>query len=124
MTMPGMRDELLSDTDMTAAPVVERGPVLPPDQCRTAAALTRMEAGYHALSWLAWGLRLHPEAAPVDDREAPGRRCGNCDRRETWMSDRRAAKCALRWTHSTTSQCQAWWPGCTDHRWREVDDER
>ena len=78
-------------------------------------------------------LFLHAEAAPADDRDAEGRRCGNCKWRQTETHHSRAyPKCyapglvSAEWyekhgppraTHSEASDVRAWWPGCTDHEW-------
>lgn len=76
-------------------------------------------------------LWLHAEAAPADDREAPGRRCGNCRWRQAWHGGNRSyAKCFApglvsaetyercgppRASHGEATDIRSWWPGCTDH---------
>lgn len=80
---------------------------------------------------LGQSLWLHAEAAPASDRDAPGRRCGNCLwRRVVHHHDRAYAKCFApgllsaeayerlgppRLSHSEATDVRAWWPGCTDH---------
>jgi hypothetical protein len=76
-------------------------------------------------------LTLHPEAAPAGDRQAPGRRCGNCRFRQIFRYHKKPyPKCAHpgsysaeqyerlgppRATHGAGTDVRAWWPGCTDH---------
>jgi hypothetical protein len=78
------------------------------------------------------GQRLHVEAAPRDDREAPGRRCGNCRFRATDGVGGVAGtypKCFYREgdtgpykraARGSASDCRAWWPGCADHEWGDT----
>jgi len=98
------------------------------DRRRTLRQSASLAKGRHPL-----GGRLHPEAAPPDDRAAPGRRCGNCwYRRLTYTNGNKLwPKChvdvenptdtnpqpvfSLRLTHSASTDCRGWWPGCTDH---------
>lgn len=91
---------------------------------RQAAVLAR---GYHPL-----GVKLHAQAAPVDDRRAPGRRCGNCRFHSSdgvggvagtypkcfWGADERGAPRASR---GPATDCRAWWPGCLDHEWADAE---
>lgn len=96
---------------------------------RQAEALAR---GRHPLG-LALGctIRLHDEAAPADDRTAPGRRCGNCKFRELFGYHTRSyAKCAVgyterrgypRITHGAGTDVRAWWPACRDHQHTEEE---
>ncbi|WP_170223054.1 hypothetical protein [Nonomuraea turkmeniaca] len=100
-------------------------PITPPRES-AGRSLTRRQrellaAGQHPLS-LALGrpLRLHPEAAPHEDRQARGRRCGTCVFRQT-MSRRGHSypKCSKgegrRVSHGAATDCRSWWPGCSDH---------
>lgn len=85
-----------------------------------------LAAGRHPLGD---GLRLHPGAAPHDDRAAPGRRCGNCRFRRPvgGPHDGRYPKCIYgpstgpgaypRVTFGPATDVRAWWPACTDHEW-------
>lgn len=108
----------------------QRAPELPKlsaDARRTQRQLEVLAAGYHPLT----NTRLHPEAAPFDDRSAPGRRCGNCRFREVLAYRQNAfPKCMFpgdlgadeievlgppRVTHGAASDVRAWWPACADH---------
>jgi hypothetical protein len=87
-----------------------------------------MARGRHPLALLGAPIRLHPDAPPVDDRKAPGPRCGGCQ-----FSDKNSwdyLKCIRgrsgdygtpsfrRGPYETASgatDLRAWWPGC--ERW-------
>ncbi|MEU3452118.1 hypothetical protein ABZ671_00545 [Micromonospora sp. NPDC006766] len=65
-------------------------------------------------------LRLHPDAPPADDRQAPGPRCGSCWYRQVLgYHGRSYAKCTAddgsRVSHGAGTDVRAWWPGCVDH---------
>lgn len=107
---------------------------LSPDRARTLRQAAALANGRHPLQPIAGHLRLHPEAAPHDDRTAPGRRCGNCWYRQTLDYHAKTwPKCtygatsptdtapggAPRISHSAASDVRAWWPGCTDHSYGE-----
>lgn len=77
-------------------------------------------------------IRLHPQAAPVDDRRGAGRRCGNCLYRQLTVGagGKRWPKCVLpivpaeggparplRATRGQRSDVEAWWAGCVDHEY-------
>jgi hypothetical protein len=87
---------------------------------RQAAALAR---GRHPLSLVFGFMRLHPDAAPADDRTAPGRRCGNCTHRQPVGGHAKDyPKCVItvngrmvRNTGSEATDIRAWWPACTEH---------
>ncbi|GAA3078016.1 hypothetical protein [Streptosporangium carneum] len=84
-----------------------------------------LAVGVHPLSVvLSSTLRLPEQAAPHDDRRAPGRRCGNCAFRRTnaWGYPKCAFGDGVRASHSAATECRAWWPGCTDHEWKEKAD--
>lgn len=110
----------------------EPAPKLSADRRRTIRQAAALDAGRHPLQPIAGRtLKLHPDAAPHDDRTAPGRRCGNCWYRTviSWRSrsygkcmfgaevatDQRPAGSTPRASHSAASDCRAWWPACTDH---------
>lgn len=123
--------------DMTP---VERQPVprLSPQRRRTIRQTEAIGRGRHPLALAdvgAYHLRLHPDAAPADPRDAPGRRCGNCLWRQVVSTGSRKnwPKClypgtasAAEWedapprvTRGPATDVRAWWPGCTDHDWGE-----
>lgn len=84
---------------------------------RTIRQLAALRNGQHPIG-LCFGitLRLHPDAPPVDDKDAPGPRCGSCVFREHWGAHS-FPKC-LRGeshpfaSHSGSSDCRAFWPAC------------
>ena len=102
------------------------------DRRRTLRQSMDLEAGRHPLT----RGRLHEDAAPADDRNAPGRRCGNCFFRtaKTWHNrdyvkcghpggmgaDEIALTAPPRVTHSAASDLRNWWPACTDHVYGET----
>ena len=97
--------------------------------------LTLRQTATLAAGWHPLGPRLHAEAAPHNDRDAPGRRCGNCQHRELFSHHSRTyPKCWYGWdgkhvtarlSHGAASDCRAWWPGCVDHLYAEhpTDDD-
>jgi hypothetical protein len=106
---------------------VPEPPRLSADARRTVRQAAMLTAGYHPIT----GLKLHPEAAPADDRSAPGRRCGTC-RYHAVLGYRRTSypKCLNPGkrgadevdqvgppfiTHGAGTDCRAWFPACVDH---------
>jgi hypothetical protein len=102
---------------------------------RTRRQAAMLAAGIHPLSAvLSVKLRLHPEAAPYGDRQADGRRCGNCAFREpVYGGAKNYQKCLFGWdgnprkdppraSHGGATDCRAWWMACVDHQWKETDD--
>ncbi|MEU0515825.1 hypothetical protein [Amycolatopsis sp. NPDC006125] len=81
-----------------------------------------LTSGLHPLTAaLGWPLRLHPDAPPAADHNAPGPRCGTCLFRELLKHhDNTYAKCAAgngaRRTHGPGTDIRAWWPACIDHQ--------
>lgn len=77
----------------------------------------RLTQGLHPLSLMFGYIPLHTKAAPAGDRKADGLRCGTCQFRVRSMYGYR--KCVfgdgVRTSHSTGSDCRAWWPACTDY---------
>ncbi len=86
--------------------------------------------GFHPLyAALGLVLKLHPEAAPFDDREAPGLRCGTCRFRQPHHGGSRSyPKC--RWpdpdqppwhriTHGPGTDVRRWWSACVNYEPRE-----
>lgn len=100
------------------------------DRRRTIRQTEALASGRHPLELaLGWPIRLHAEAAPADDRTAPGLRCGNCRFRELLgYHGHSFAKCTFtttdkgypRLSHSTATDVRAWWPACRDHQPAEV----
>lgn len=93
-----------------------------PGVSRTKRQAAMLAAGRHPLSAvLTRPLRLHAQAAPADDRRAPGRRCGNC--RFRTKNHRGFPKCGfgdgVRVSHGEATDCRAFWSGCVDHEWKE-----
>ena len=93
---------------------------------RTKRQLALLETSRHPLSSpMGIAIWLHREAAPADDRDAPGRRCGNCIFRVVDLHHNRSyAKCHLpglkpgstpRVSHSEATDLRSWWPGCGSH---------
>jgi hypothetical protein len=117
--------DTLFDVEPVAAPVVE--PAVSPGVRRTRRQAADLARGRHPLT----GQPLHAQAATADDRDAPGRRCGNCRwRRSTSHHNRAYPKCwfpgsqsaesyetigPLRATHGEASDVRAWWSACRDH---------
>lgn len=106
----------------TVAPV-EPGEKLSAGRRLTLRQAADLAKGRHPLT----GGRLHPDAAPADDREAPGARCGTCRFRVSggypkcrWPDpgEYRVAKLP-RVTHGPATDCRQWWPACTDWQPRE-----
>ncbi len=112
--------EPLFHLDVEPIPDVRPEP-LSADRRRTQRQTEFLERGQHPLAAaLDWPIRLHDEAAPVDDRTAPGRRCGNCWERQVFRYHNRSyAKCTygdgVRVTHGAGTDVRAWWPACCGH---------
>jgi len=111
--------------DMDPAPAVtpaEPEPKLSADRRRTIRQLQTLENGRHPIG-LCFGfvLRLHDQAAPAGDREAPGLRCGSCRFRELQHGPHNGtfAKCmrgdGSLASFSASSDVRAWWPACTHY---------
>lgn len=90
---------------------------LSPDRRRTVRQAMDLAKGVHPLT----GGPLHHDAAPVDDRKAPGHRCGTCRFRVAG----RYAKCWWpnvdrpgghpRVSFGAATDVRSWWPACADH---------
>jgi hypothetical protein len=114
-------------------------PAEPPPEESAGVRRTKRQAALlagrrHPLSSpLGISLWLHAEAAPADDKDAPGRRCGNCRWRQSMRGGNRSyAKCFApglvsaetyercgppRASHSEATDIRAWWPACKDHEY-------
>lgn len=86
-----------------------------------------LAAGAHPLcAALRVHIRLHADAAPADDRKAPGLRCGSCVHRVApWREVAgRYVKCDVdnyaRATAGPGTDVRAWWPACVDYEPKEV----
>lgn len=98
-------------------------PKLKPDQRRIQRQAEHLAAGQHPLvAALRTPLGLHPNAAPADDRDAPGLRCGTCEFRVVpWREVAgRFPKCSFggKWARATGgpgTDVRAWWPACPDY---------
>jgi hypothetical protein len=109
MAPPGLADEAVA------------GGRLSDGRRRTIRQLALLRSGRHPIGML----RLHPDAPPAGDRDAPGPRCGTCRFREMADSNgnRSFPKCLRGWdgdpvreppyaTHGAATDCRAWWPAC------------
>lgn len=121
--------------DLVPAAAVEASPAAPepqltPGQRRIARQAAALAAGRHPLSLtVVDGLGLHAEAAPADDKAAPGRRCGSCRFRVLAGGHARDfPKCRYpdpdtwpgrggwpRETSGGATDVRAWWPACPQH---------
>lgn len=106
-------------------------PAPPPDPVSAGRKLLARQARQLARGEHPLGGRLHALAAPADDRDAPGLRCGSCRFRVPINGGQRDwPKCTLgapedrphlgpRVTHGGASDVRRWWPACTAHEPRE-----
>lgn len=79
------------------------------DARRTERSLIALAGGYHPVS----KIRLHDDAPPVEDRQAPGPRCGNCGHLERKPGARRVyLKCEDHRSSGPGTDLRAWWPAC------------
>ncbi|WP_431897850.1 hypothetical protein [Nonomuraea sp. bgisy101] len=94
---------------------------------RTKRQADMLSRGRHPLT----GQALHEQAAAHDDRDALGRRCGNCRWRQVLQYRTRSyPKCVFpggssaeqyetlgppRVSHGEASDVRSWWPACRDH---------
>jgi len=122
---------MTDDTLFDVAPyTAEAEPIeaISADRRRTQIQAEKLAAGWHPLSGPERGsIRLHKDAAPADDRKAPGLRCGGCKFRAVLDYHRRSyPKCVLpgtsRLTHGTASDVRSWWPACSDWAAKEQAD--
>ncbi len=93
---------------------------------RTARQLRTLQEGFHPLGLNTFMLPLHADAAPANDRHAPGLRCGTCLFRR--VNHRGYPKCGFgannrgmpRATHGAATDVRAWWPACRDYEEAET----
>ncbi len=109
---------------------IEPAEPLSATQRRTRRQAAFLAHGRHPLSSpMGVSIFLHAEAASADDRDAPGRRCGNCRWRQLMGHHERSyPKCYLplpvsgtpgRISNSEATDVRAWWPACTSHEWAD-----
>lgn len=122
-----MAEPTLFDMDPVPLPTREPEPKLGTDARRTLRQGQVMARGRHPLALLGAPLRLHADAPPVDDRKAPGPRCGDCVfivRKDQWLKCTRGRSGEIGTktfrsgpyeTHGGATDLRAWWPGC--ERW-------
>lgn len=86
-----------------------------------------MRHGAHPLTAaLGRTIPLHADAAPQDDRDADGLRCGGCLHRTPVRADTAKSfpKCAVdartRMTHGPGTDVRAWWPACESYQPKDV----
>lgn len=113
-----------------AAPPGHHQPGISADRRRTLRQAAALAAGHHPLGmYLRRTLKLHPAAAPADDRTAAGLRCRDC---AFWrqVSGEHAGvfrKClyglagnsletAPRASRSAATDCRGWWSACVDYQ--------
>lgn len=118
MADPGLFD---AAAYQVIAEATEPDTKLSADRLRTIRQATALADGRHPLG-LALGrtLRLHSDAPPVDDRHAPGPRCGSCWHRQVLGHHNRSyGKCMAddggRVSHGAGTDVRAWWPACRDY---------
>lgn len=110
-------DQLFEIGEDDRRPEAEPQPKLSTDRRRTLRQAAALAKGSHPLSvWSKCPIPLHAEAAPVDDRQADGRRCGNC----AFRIPGQYAKCSFadnrRVSHGPATDLRSWWPACRDHQ--------
>lgn len=105
----------------------EPEPSLSAGRRRTIRQRALLDAGRHPLTAVAARpLRLHPDAPPPADRNAPGPRCGSCRFRAYWgaqsfpkcMRGADADRDGPYTSHSAATDCRAWWPAC--EHWQAI----
>jgi hypothetical protein len=92
-------------------------PAPPPgaDGRRTLRQADVLATGYHPVS----RLKLHPDAPPVEDRAAPGPRCGDCAHLFRKVMGSTYLKCGPNATGGAATDLRAWWPACA--AWKAAD---
>lgn len=112
--------------EVAVAPALPAAEPVSADRRRTMRHAALLAKGGHPIS----GRRLHPDAAPHDDRAAEGLRCKDCRFRQVMGGHSRGfPKCywpdpdapgGPRLSHSAATDCRAWYPACTDFEPRKV----
>ncbi|MEU8023739.1 hypothetical protein AB0B88_16140 [Micromonospora haikouensis] len=121
-TQPGLFD--VDPQWQPAAPATEPPAPLSAGRRLTLRQAATLDGGRHPLT----RGPLHPDAAPADDRRAPGHRCGTCQhRRPVGGTARSYPKCWHGWSGrpedtpprysgGPATDVRAWWPACRDHQ--------
>jgi hypothetical protein len=100
---------------------------LPEGRRRTLRQAADLARGRHPLT----GGLLHPDAAPADNRKAPGHRCGGCQFRvveehhnrtypKCWWPNADADAAHPRVSSGSATDIRSWWPGCESWEPREA----
>lgn len=122
-----MTAELFDSAPWRVAPAPPEVDDRTPEQRRRDRQLRLLETGVHPITHR----RLHVDAPPPGDRNAPGPRCGTCRFRELFQHhDRRWPKCFYGWdgdyrhdvpyaSHGAATDVRAWWPACVAYETRE-----
>lgn len=111
--MTALVDQPLFDLPGAKPPLphepARRGEKLTPDQARAIRQAATMTRGMHPL-----GSKLHPDAAPVDDRQAEGLRCRGCVHvMGQGGTNGRYLKCDIHTiTRGPGTDLRLWWPAC------------
>jgi hypothetical protein len=104
----------MTEIPLFDVPELPPAPDLSPDQRRVSRQNEALARGWHP-----FGPKLHPDAPPPDDRDAPGPRCRTCTHRINWGHGS-YPKCDLHpITHGPGTDCRAWWPACTNYTPKE-----
>lgn len=108
-------DQLFELGEGDHRPPVEPQPKLSTDRRRTLRQKQALVAGKHPTSlYFGRTVRLHPDAAPAEDRKAEGLRCGGCAllSKNGWGY----LKCSnVGESHGPATDMRAWWPACVNH---------
>jgi hypothetical protein len=78
------------------------------DRRRTLRQQHDLEVGRHPMT----GAALHADAAPIEDRKAPGLRCRSCRFIEHHGWPKCVQPSGRGATHSAASDARLWWPAC------------
>lgn len=106
--------------DLPAGAIHDPPPATKQEMSYTA-RLTARQATTLATGWHPLGHKLHPNAAPPDDRQAPGLRCRTCTHLCHQVGTSGSyLKCAAHLiTRGPGTDVRAWWPACTTYQPRK-----
>jgi len=113
-------------SQLSMFPEINETSIVPPPGPTRARSETQhllMSVGMHPLAKLIKGLRLHKDAAPMDDKLAPGLRCRDCAElfHQTYTV-RRYLKCKNYPSRGEASDIRGWWPACEVFKAKDVSD--